>query len=265
VKLLLDEQISGRVAERLRDQGCDVIAVSAEISLRGLSDPDVFEIAQGQRRAVVTYNRADFEAIVREHAETGREHFGLVIAHPLRFPSHDFARLVKALKRLSAAQPLGKSFLIWLQEDRVSERGSGGIPLGNAKGSPRPIALARAGGVGDRGGLVPRRDFAPFLGDRGIAIGERRFAAASAVGPDRLLEEGEDEARGAGDHQDDPDRIEAHALNMDVGGELENRANGDQEYRSSNGHGAWLPLVQLLKRVSSGVGDLTGIWHVGHQ
>jgi hypothetical protein len=39
VKLLLDEQISGKIAERLRDRGHDVIAATDDLSLRGLRDP----------------------------------------------------------------------------------------------------------------------------------------------------------------------------------------------------------------------------------
>ncbi len=116
MKLLLDEQISSKVAERLRGQGCDAVAVSSESALRGLSDPDVFEIAQAQGRAMVTYNRADFEAINLEFAELGNEHHGLVIVHPVRFPSRDFARLTKALKSLAEGDALGAGFVVWLQE-----------------------------------------------------------------------------------------------------------------------------------------------------
>jgi hypothetical protein len=115
VKLLLDEQISGKVAARLRKQGHDVVAVTDEPSLRGLSDPDVFEIAQAQSRAVVTYNRDDFEAIVREYAGDGSGHRGLVIVHPVRFPGSDFTRLSKALSQLAREDSLGKSFVVWLQ------------------------------------------------------------------------------------------------------------------------------------------------------
>lgn len=115
MKLLLDEQISGKVADRLRDQGRDVVAVTDESSLRGLSDPDVFEVAQAQGRSVATYNRGDFEAIVREYAEAGREHHGLIIIHPQRFPSQGFARLAKALDGLTQTAPSGKSFVVWLQ------------------------------------------------------------------------------------------------------------------------------------------------------
>jgi Domain of unknown function (DUF5615) len=116
VKLLLDEQISGRVAERLAEQGVDAVAVSSDASMRGLSDPDVLELAQSQERAVVTYNRDDFEAIAREWAGLDRGHHGLVIVHPVRFPSRDFAPPVRALKALSEGESLGKSFVVWLQE-----------------------------------------------------------------------------------------------------------------------------------------------------
>ena len=121
MKLLLDEQISGKVAERLCERGHDVIAVTAEQSLRGLSDPDVFEIAQGLDRAVVTYNRDDFEGIIREYAGIGREHHGLIIVHPVRFPSQDFARLVDALAGLLGGDAQGQSFVVWLQERESRE------------------------------------------------------------------------------------------------------------------------------------------------
>jgi hypothetical protein len=45
-----------------------------------LSDPDLFEVAQQQGRTLVTYNRVDYEPIIREYAET---------VHPTRFPSSE--------------------------------------------------------------------------------------------------------------------------------------------------------------------------------
>ena len=115
MKLLLDEQISGKVAERLRDRGLDVTAVTDDPSLRGLSDPDLFEVAQQQGRSLVTYNRADFEPIIHEYAQMDREHNGLVIVHPMRFPSWEFGRLAAAIEGLMDRPDPGKGFLIWLQ------------------------------------------------------------------------------------------------------------------------------------------------------
>ena len=116
MRLLLDEQISGKVAERLRERGHDVIATTDDPSLRGLSDPDLFELAQGQGRAMVTYNRVDFEPIIREYAGLSHDHNGLVIVHPIRFPSWEFARLAAALEDLLRGPALGGSFLVWLQQ-----------------------------------------------------------------------------------------------------------------------------------------------------
>jgi len=119
VRLLLDEQISGKVAERLRDRGHDVTAATNDPSLRGLGDPDLFEVAQQQGRALVTYNRVDFEPNVREYAQMNREHYGLVIVHPTRFPSWEFARLAAAIEGLMKGPKLGMGFLIWLQMPHI--------------------------------------------------------------------------------------------------------------------------------------------------
>ena len=116
MKLLLDEQISGKVAERLRDRGHDVAAATDDPSLRGLSDPDLFEATQQQGRALATYNRVDFEPIVRKCAAENREHHGLVLVHPTRFPSSEFARLTAAMEKLLEGPELGRSFLVWLQK-----------------------------------------------------------------------------------------------------------------------------------------------------
>jgi hypothetical protein len=116
VKLLLDEQISGKVAARLDGRKHDVVAAADDPGLRGLSDPDLFDVAQQQGRALVTYNRADFEPIAREFAHMNREHCGLVFIHPMRFPSWEFARIAAALQILLEGPNLGRSFLVWLQE-----------------------------------------------------------------------------------------------------------------------------------------------------
>jgi Domain of unknown function (DUF5615) len=113
VKLLLDEQISGKVAVSL--QGHDVLAVTDEPALRGLSDPDLFELAQGQERAVVTFNIPDFIALVHVFAQEGRSHRGLILVNQGRFPSNDFGRLAAALDALLAEPPRGESFVSWLQ------------------------------------------------------------------------------------------------------------------------------------------------------
>jgi predicted nuclease of predicted toxin-antitoxin system len=115
VKLLLDEQISGKVADLLRRGGHDAIAVAEDERLRGRSDAGVFEFAQRQGRVVVTYDREDFELLAREHDGYAGAHHGLVIVRSSRFPENDFPRLAKALGALLEGPEFGRSFLVWLQ------------------------------------------------------------------------------------------------------------------------------------------------------
>lgn len=115
MRLLLDEQISGKVADRLQAMGHDAIAVAAHPGWCGRPDGEIFEIAQARRRAVVTYDRGDFEAIVREYAALGREHHGLVIVPPARLPNQQFGRLAEALAALLGRPEPGGSFIVWLE------------------------------------------------------------------------------------------------------------------------------------------------------
>lgn len=116
MRLLLDEHISWKVAERLRERGIDAIAVGAERSLRGMPDRALFDAAQEMGRVVVTYDLADFDRLVREYAGARREHHGLVIVHPTRFPNSQLTRLADALARQARSLPPGGSFVVWLGE-----------------------------------------------------------------------------------------------------------------------------------------------------
>jgi Domain of unknown function (DUF5615) len=117
VKLLLDEMISAVVAEHLRLRGRDVEAVSERRELRGLADEDLFEYAQAAARSVVTYNRADFLELDRRLRSQGRNHSGIVILNPRRFPQGpaSIGPLVKSLNELSTGGPPYESFIHWLQ------------------------------------------------------------------------------------------------------------------------------------------------------
>jgi hypothetical protein len=117
VKLLLDETISGAVAEQLRVRERDVEAVSERRELRGLPDLEVFEYAQSGERSVVTYNRDDFLELDRRFRSQGRNHSGLVILNPRRFTRGPASTgpLVKSLDELIADGPPYESFIHWLQ------------------------------------------------------------------------------------------------------------------------------------------------------
>ena len=115
MKLLLDEMLSAQIAEQTRSRGHDALAVDETPELRGLPDPDLF--ARVQERAIVTYNREDFLALDREYRSRQREHHGIVILHPRRFPqgTASIGALVTALSIFVEAGSPYPSFIHWLQ------------------------------------------------------------------------------------------------------------------------------------------------------
>jgi hypothetical protein len=117
VKLLLDEMLSAVVAERLRGGGHDVSAVQDRGELRGLADPDLFEHAQHEQRAIVTYTRDDFLALDRGYRARGRAHHGAIILNPSRFPqaAATSGPLITALEALLSTDSPYPAFVHWLQ------------------------------------------------------------------------------------------------------------------------------------------------------
>lgn len=81
MKLLLDEHYSPRIAEQLRARGHDVVAAAERIDLSGLPDPALFHVAQSERRAFLTENRAHFQ---RE--TTGESHDGVIFTAERHLP-----------------------------------------------------------------------------------------------------------------------------------------------------------------------------------
>ena len=117
MRLLLDEMLSAAIAEQLRVRGRDVVAVSEQPELRGLSDLDIFAHAQRDERATVTYNYDDFLALDRQYRAAGRDHFGIVVVRPRRFAqgAGTVGTLVASFDALVEAGAPYRSFVSWLR------------------------------------------------------------------------------------------------------------------------------------------------------
>lgn len=102
--MLLDANLSPqRVGKPLRARGHDVLALAEERSLEGLDDPDVLRLAAEDGRILVTRNSRDFAPLVREWAEAGRSHSGVILIWTL---AHDrFADIVAGIERHLARYP----------------------------------------------------------------------------------------------------------------------------------------------------------------
>lgn len=92
--LYLDEDVNVLIAELLRAKGFDATTVR-DAGRRGATDPEQLAYAISQGRTLVTHNRGDFEALVREHFEAGTEHCGVIIA--VRRPPQEIARRLFAI------------------------------------------------------------------------------------------------------------------------------------------------------------------------
>lgn len=116
VRLLLDEMYPQALAEKLRAQGHDIVAVTEDVTedpdLVGSDDESVLAYANTAQRCLVTENVQDFAALAKHTT-----HHGILLAHPRRWPrdSSGIARLATALDRTIREERLpGTDESYWL-------------------------------------------------------------------------------------------------------------------------------------------------------
>lgn len=119
MRLLLDAMCPPAIAAQLRRRGHDVDAVAARGELRALPDDELFDVAQTERRAVVTDNQVDFLMLAQGREAPGDAHHGLILLDPVRHPRGDLqtvARVVEALEALLAEHrdDSATSLRLWL-------------------------------------------------------------------------------------------------------------------------------------------------------
>ncbi|MCC6223251.1 MAG: DUF5615 family PIN-like protein [Thermoleophilia bacterium] len=87
MRLLLDEMISWRIAEQLRQRGHDVVAVKRDRpELERRSDQTVLEAATAERRAVVTNNVRDYRLAHARALACGEHHCGVIYTYDDTLP-----------------------------------------------------------------------------------------------------------------------------------------------------------------------------------
>ena len=94
MRLLLDEMYPPVLAEKLRAQSHDVLAIAENPDLIGSNDETVLAQVTAAQRCLVSENVQDFAALAKHTA-----HHGILLAHPRRWPrdSRGIARLETAL------------------------------------------------------------------------------------------------------------------------------------------------------------------------
>ena len=100
MRLLLDEDLSPKIAEILRKKGIDAVSVH-DIGRGGLSDKSHLEYAASEGRCFVTRNRNDYIILTRQFFSSNKSHKGvLVVSSSHRFD--DFSGIAKAIAKYAA-------------------------------------------------------------------------------------------------------------------------------------------------------------------
>jgi uncharacterized protein with PIN domain len=95
-KVLTDEMITPRLADRLRLLGYDAASChSLGRANRGISDDDQLAFATAEGRAIYTFNAADFRRLHARWLAVGREHAGIILSDDL---NHDLPEMLRRLR-----------------------------------------------------------------------------------------------------------------------------------------------------------------------
>lgn len=103
-KLYLDEDLSQRVAQALRERGFDVVS-SHEVGNDGLTDEEQLAYAAVQGRHLVTYNARDYLALADLWYRKGQHFPKILILREDRCPRHDLGAQVHALEEFLQRSP----------------------------------------------------------------------------------------------------------------------------------------------------------------
>lgn len=108
MKALLDEHLSGRIAQLLRERGLDAQAVVERADLLQASDAQIMDAAQREGRAVVTNNIKDFRPLAAERLAAGHGHAGVILLPARRSRGRDATGwLADAIETVMRAHPAG--------------------------------------------------------------------------------------------------------------------------------------------------------------
>ncbi len=105
MKLNLDEDLSPRVAELLRQRGFDALGAH-EAGQVGRSDLEQLRFATRENRCLVTRDVADFIEIVQDLVNQQEPHAGIILV-PASFRGNEFTPPADAIARQATASPQG--------------------------------------------------------------------------------------------------------------------------------------------------------------
>ena len=103
IELYIDEDVDVLVAELLRARGFDALTTRDAHHLHA-TDEEQLAFAAAEQRALLTHNRADFEALHQAYIDDGRHHTGIFIA--VRHPAHEIVRRLLLIREAVTADEM---------------------------------------------------------------------------------------------------------------------------------------------------------------
>jgi hypothetical protein len=102
MRLLLDEHVSPAVARQLQAEGLDAITIRDWLggNYRGAADDQLLAVAAADQRVLVTFDLRTIPPLLKEWAEEGRQHAGVILVDEGTIRSDDIGGLVRALRAL---------------------------------------------------------------------------------------------------------------------------------------------------------------------
>lgn len=95
IKLYLDEDVHKKTAHALRIKGYDVVSAH-EIKNWGISDSEQLNYAIKERRAIFSFNAADFIKLHNKYINNKQKHFGIILSKQIPL-KETISRLTKFL------------------------------------------------------------------------------------------------------------------------------------------------------------------------
>lgn len=100
IELYLDEDVHVIIADLLQGRGFVATTAHAEDQL-GKSDEEQLAYAVSQQKTLFTHNRHDFERLAQEYQNSGKTHYGIILA--VRHRPYEVVRhLMRLLNNITA-------------------------------------------------------------------------------------------------------------------------------------------------------------------
>jgi hypothetical protein len=103
IELYMDEDVDVLVADLVRRRGFHATTTQQAGHVQ-MEDVDQLAYAVSIGAAMLTHNRADYEALARDYFASGRTHSGIIIA--VQRPPYDLARRLHAILDQTAADEM---------------------------------------------------------------------------------------------------------------------------------------------------------------